>query len=189
MRKFTEHAHACWVVAVALSLFGLIATVGYVGAADPLPFQARFAPGWSVEVLGGLSSAAQDQAGGVRQRAQWKGLDGMAILELSCAWLSADEHPDLVAQLTKISGGLADGYSKLGLAVQTSASRTLSRGDRTWLAVDLRASDGNGPRLAQTVAVTSSTRCFMTATLSGTPQAFKAQASELEPVLDHLRLD
>ncbi|MEO5625380.1 MAG: hypothetical protein ABIQ70_05175 [Dokdonella sp.] len=178
---------ATWFATVVT--FGLIASVALVRAAEPLPFHVRFAPGWSAEILGGLSSAAQDEAAGVRQRAQWKGLDGIAVIELSCAWLTADEHADAGAQLAKISGGLSDGYSKFGLAVQTSASRTLAKGDRTWAAVDVHASDGNGPRLAQTVAVTSSTRCFVTATLSGTPQAFAAQAGEFEAVLDRLRVD
>ncbi|MEO7755311.1 MAG: hypothetical protein ABIS07_01940, partial [Dokdonella sp.] len=139
--------------------------------------------------LSGLSSAPQDQAAGVRNRAQWKGLDGIAVIELSCAWLGADEHADAGAQLTKIAEGLSDGYSKLGLAVQMGASRTLRTGARKWRTVDLLASDGNGPRLVQTVAVASSTRCFMSATLSGTPQAFAAQAIEFQSVLDRLQVD
>lgn len=174
--------------AVAIAL-GLIAGVGHARAAEALPFRADFSPGWSVDVLSGLSSAPQDQAAGVRNRAQWKGLDGMAVIELSCAWLGADEHPDVGAQLTKIAKGLADGYSKLGLAVETGTKRTLAKGARQWRAVDLHASDGNGPRLVQTVAITNGTRCLLTATLSGTPQAFAAQASEFESVLASLHVD
>jgi hypothetical protein len=131
----------------------------------------------------------QDQAAGVRQRAQWKGLDGMAVIELSCAWRSADEHPDASAQLTKISKGLSDGYSKSGFTVQASKPRALVKGGRSWRAVDLRASDDNGPRLLQTVAASSSTHCFVTALLTGTPQAFAAQVGEFEAVLDRLDMD
>lgn len=176
----------CAAVAIAL---GLIAGAGHTHAVEPLPFHVDFAPGWSVEVLSGLSSAPQDQAAGVRNRAQWKGLDGIAVIELSCAWLGADEHADAGAQLTKIAEGLSDGYSTLGLAVRIGAKRTLTKHARQWSAVDLRASDDNGTRLMQTVAVTRGTRCFMSATLSGTPQAFAAQAIEFQSVLDRLQVD
>jgi hypothetical protein len=205
MRNPAKQALTCWLIAFTLNLLalvdlvgvpasgegalGLIAAAGQLRAAEPLPFDARFAPGWSVEVLSGLSSAARDQAAGVRQRAQWKGLDGMAVIELACAWPNANERADAGAQLNAISKGLADGYAKLGLAVQTSASRTSVKHERTWRAVDLHASDANGTRLVQTIAVATSTHCLLSATLSGTPQAFAAQTGEFESVLDRLQVD
>ncbi|WP_395683168.1 hypothetical protein [Dokdonella sp.] len=171
---------------IAVVAVGLLTVTGRARADDAFPFTAAFAQDWTVERLAGVSSAPQDQAAGVRQRARWNGADGAAVIEITCSWRQPDDHPDVGAQLRGVAKGMSDGLSKQGITLDQDAIRTVRKGHRDWLQIDLRAHDASGPRLVQTVAMTSTPRCLATATLSGTPQAHAQQAAYFSSVLDHL---
>lgn len=174
---------------VAVIAFGLLATIGHARAEEPLPFEATFAQAWSVERLAGVSSAPQDQAAGVRQRARWNGADGAAVIEIACSWLLPNDHPDVGVQLRGVAKGISEGLSKQGIMVDEGTTSALSKGHREWLQVNLRAHDASGTRFLQTIAMTTTERCLATATLTGTPQAHALQSSEFAAVLDHLLFD
>ncbi|MEO5560520.1 MAG: hypothetical protein ABIR10_12635, partial [Dokdonella sp.] len=172
---------------VAVIAFGLLETMGRAHAEGALPFEATFAPAWSVERLAGVSSAPQDQAAGIRQRARWNGADGAAVIEIACSWLLPNDHPDVGVQLRGVAKGISDGLSKQGITIDEGTRSALSKGHRAWLQVNLRAHDASGTRFMQTIAMTSTERCLATATLTGTPQAYALQSPEFASVLDHLQ--
>ena len=175
------------VYVIAVVALGLLTSMGRARADEALPFTAAFAQDWTVERLAGVSSAPQDQAGGVRQRARWNGADGAAMIEITCSWLQPNDHPDVGLQLRGVVKGISDGLSKQGITVDQDAVRTVQKGHRDWLQINLRARDASGPRLVQTIAMTSTQRCLATATLSGTPQAHAQQTPQFSSVLDHLQ--
>lgn len=169
--------------------FALLAAVGRARAEEPLPFAATFPSAWTVERLAGASSAPQDQAAGVRQRARWNGADGMAVIEIACSWRENYDHPDVDEQVRGVTKGVADMLSKHGVAIEQGAIRTLSKGHRDWRALDLRAKDASSTRFEQTVAMTLTERCLVIATLTGTPQAYALQSAQFASVLEGLRFD
>ncbi|MEO5625899.1 MAG: hypothetical protein ABIQ70_07825 [Dokdonella sp.] len=172
---------------VAVIAFGLLATMGRAHAEEPLPFEATFAQAWTVERLAGVSSAPQDQAAGVRQRARLNRADGAAVIEIACSWLRPNDHPDVRVQLSGVVNGMSDGLSKQDITLDEGTTSALSEGHRAWWQVNLRAHDASGTRSMQTIAMTSTESCIATATLTGTPQAYALQASEFASVLDHLQ--
>lgn len=175
------------VYVIGVIALGLLAAMGRAHADEPLPFTVAFAQEWAVERLAGVSSAPQDQAAGVRQRARWNGADGTAVIEVTCSWLRPNDHPDVGVQLRGVVRGMSDGLSKQGITLDQDAARMLAKGHRDWLQINLRARDASGTRFVQTIAMTSTQRCLATATLSGTPQAHAQQAAQFASVLDHLQ--
>jgi hypothetical protein len=177
------------VYVIAVVALGLLAAMGRARADEALPFTAAFAQDWTVEQRAGVSSAAQDQAAGIRQLARWNGADGAAMIVITCSWLRPNDHPDVGVQLRGVVKGMSDGLSKQGITLDQDAVRTVQKGHRDWLQIDLRARDASGTRLVQTLAMTSTQRCLATAMLSGTPQAHAQQTAQFSSVLDHLHFE
>jgi hypothetical protein len=177
------------VYVIAVVAVALLTAKGRAHADEALPFTAVFAQDWTVERLAGVSSAQQDQAAGVRQRARWTGADGTAVIEITCSWLQPNDHPDVGVQLRGVVKGMSDGLSKQGITLDQDAVRTVQKGHRDWLQIDLRARNASGTRLVQTLAMTSTQRCLATATLSGTPQAHAQQSAQFSSVLDRLHFE
>jgi hypothetical protein len=169
--------------------FALLTVVGRVRAEEPLPFTATFPAAWSVERLAGASSAPQDLAGGVRQRARWDGADGKAVIEIACAWRENYDHPDVDEQVHGMIKGVTEMIAKHGITLEHGAIRTLLKGHRDWRVVDLRAKGASSTQFQQTAALTLTERCLVIAMLAGTPQAYALQSAEFESVLEHTHFD
>jgi len=176
---------------VAVVLIAIIASVGNRARANELdiPFEAAFPKGWSVERLQGVSSAPADQARGVRERARWNGADGASVIELTCSWLAPHDSPDLAEQLKRIADGLKSALTQQGLSVEVSAVKSALIGKRPGLIVGLRALRKTDTAFVQKIAVTSTDRCLISATLTGTPQAFELQLAAFARILERVRLD
>lgn len=180
-------ARFCGLYVAVVVIFGLLASSGRAQAAEVLPFTAQFPAEWSSEQLDGLSSAPQDRTAGVRERAQWFGADGIAVIEIACAWRTPDDKLDLQSQLLSITNVMIEGLAGQQLSVDAGQPRRLVAG-RDWLAIDLRVFDPAGTKLQQTMAVTATDTCFVVSTYSGTPVAFSLKAREFETTLKRLTL-
>ena len=175
----------------AVVIIAIVASAGRTArASEPdIPFAASFPEEWSVERLQGVSSAPMDQERGIRERARWDGADGASIIELTCSWLAPRDAPDLAEQLNRIANGLKSALSEQGLSVEAGGVKKAVIGKQPGLSVILRASRKNQTAFVQEIAVALSSRCFLSATFSGTPRAFELQLPTFVNVLGAMRFD
>lgn len=116
-------------------------------------------------------------------------MDGGAYIEIACSWLTSKEPPDVTGPPLGVANGMSDGLAKPGLSLNQSAVRKLTNVHREWLAIDLRAQDASGTRLPQTIAVTTTDRCLISATVTGTPEAHAMQATAFLAALADLHVE
>ena len=173
-------------IRLTLLCFSISMLAGVAARADDtLPFDATFDEGWTVETLPGVSSAPQDRDLGLRRRGQWLGADGTAAIELTCMWLTTP--PDVRAELGKIIEGLGTAVEAKGLGFEHDAPAVRRHGTQEWHEVEARMTLAGESIGRQRVAVRVGERCFLSATLAGTPEAYALQAAAFERAIAALR--
>ena len=191
MKQAAKQAFVSWAAATCVVALVALATGAphIVRADEPLPFEAHFGRGWTVETLPGMSSDPRDADRGVRQRAQRDDEEGRRVIEIGCAWLDPGDPPDVAAQLREISRGVGAGLAQQGLTFDSGPVRDAKLGTRAWKVLDFEASLDGIVRYKQRLAAITTKRCFLVAQYAGAPDAWQAGLGDFERALSGLKAD
>ena len=173
-------------------VLALVASVGRTRAAEPAidwPLSLPVPTSWSAQRLDGVSSAPEDRGLGVRLRLMWRGeSDEVAAMEFTCAWRDAVDAGDPARDADAVQQQTVTGYAAMGLDAERGAAAQHRAGGRIWHTREVSAHNDEAA-LQQQFALSRSSRCALTATLTGTPTAFAQHLPEFHRALDALQVN